>query len=1394
MKNAKFDLSAVSSSQSKFRTLVILSIFFCFSPVFGISQPEQIGTPFIINYHPSVYKEDPQNWSIVQDARNVLYVGNTNGVMEYDGVEWKTIALDKAAYAWGLSADSLGAVYVGSIGEFGKLCVSKTGNVEYTSLVHLLPDSETEVGEVRNVFSTSHGIYFVSDRKIFRLHNDSINILGYGLVNYSAHQIDDRVCVVTPKGILMIGENFEHFLPKTIRFASPQSNTQLIKWNKGSLLVISQEFGLVEYDLYEAQRQYPDSSRLSQPIDSELKKYISVNGLNHAIALPNGNIAVATDAGVLILNKSGKVVNLLNKNRGLLSDYVRYLYVDKAGTLWMATEAGVAKVKLTNPISKLDALNGLAGTVLTYNSHQGKHYSGSFSGLYHIPEYRLQTQNDKFELEKITGIKASVWELRSFSDKLLAATSDGLHVIRNSGIKKVKTHKTYDLTISPKLPNTVFLAQYNGISYFDLRKLNNGTLTSSDIKQLGHIKTLSWNFTLDKYGDIWLASYYAGVYHIRISDKGRFDVQLYTSKDGIPKPYTDLYVEYHNDSIYLGTPDGIYATPIPENKKRASFTPKNHLQYITEGKPLKNVRQIKIKDGRTWVISKQHVGYFTQSKEGYKWHEVPFMSKPAYIHKLILSENTAWLCTNRGLFQYQANKKYSKAYRFDALIRGVHYNGDSIIFNGAFSKNKNESNSCAQLVQHTSEIPEFRGSTDLSFDFSSTAYEKETDTKYRYKLDGFDEKWSDWTKRTHKEYTNLNSGEYTFNVEARDIYGNLGVPAKYTFSIRPPYYWHPVAIIGYLLLGLCVVYLIVRYNTRRLKEANRKLEQIVSERTKEVREQKNEIEQQAATLEATNKELEQLSIVASETHNAVTIMDAEANFEWMNDGFTRLHGYDLNEFTDTFGSNLLESSTSEQIKNDVWQCINNKTSVSYESQNRTREGKTVWTQTTLTPVLNSAGEVEKLVSIDSNISKLKQAEQEIRRQSEELRRTSAELEKTNTELEKLSIVARETDNAVIIMDAEGNFEWVNESFTKMFGYSLQQLIDRKGGNIKNTRRKFIIDAIDTCIKEKKSVQYEFMTHMHTGQEIWVHATITPIVGASGNIEKLIAVDSNITMQKLAEFELKRQSKVIQEQSERVERQNQHITSSIRYAEKIQRANLPIKESLDRYFGSFIIFKPKDIVSGDFYWYSRRYFKQEKVFFVAIVDCTGHGVPGAFMSMIGSRLLSEIVNDRQILETDQILEALHQGVWTTLKQDKTENNDGMDVCLCKIDISNENKIKVCFSGAKRPLFYIEEGETEMKQIKGTRRTIGGIRSKNSEAFEKHTIVLDKGTMLYLTTDGLIDQNSPKRLRFGTPRFLKLLENIHSYDLTKQQTAIENELQSHQGTELQRDDITIMGIKL
>jgi serine phosphatase RsbU (regulator of sigma subunit) len=335
-------------------------------------------------------------------------------------------------------------------------------------------------------------------------------------------------------------------------------------------------------------------------------------------------------------------------------------------------------------------------------------------------------------------------------------------------------------------------------------------------------------------------------------------------------------------------------------------------------------------------------------------------------------------------------------------------------------------------------------------------------------------------------------------------------------------------------------------------------------------------------------------------------------------------------------------------------------------------------------------------------------------------------------------------------------------------YSQQSTLKTLSAQTNYTNEKR--DAAEKAENEKKEA-------LHS-EEIKRSQTI--IYAGSGILLVLIVFSIFIY---LANVQRKKDNRII-------EQKNYQITQSISYAERIQRAMLPDKSGVyDLLPQSFVLFKPKDVVSGDFYFVAR---KDEKII-LAAADCTGHGVPGGFMSMLCSEKLSDAVYQTQ--NTGEILKLLNQGVKSSLHQSESEDStyDGMDIALCVI-IPSIDSMKLNYSGALRPLWIIREGADDIEEIKPTPRTIGGFAPVDQD-YGTYIIQLHKGDTFYLFTDGYIDQfGGEAGKKLGLKRFKELLLSLRGKTMQEQEIEVTAYIEYWKGTTPQLDDMLVIGVRV
>lgn len=385
------------------------------------------------------------------------------------------------------------------------------------------------------------------------------------------------------------------------------------------------------------------------------------------------------------------------------------------------------------------------------------------------------------------------------------------------------------------------------------------------------------------------------------------------------------------------------------------------------------------------------------------------------------------------------------------------------------------------------------------------------------------------------------------------------------------------------------------------------------------------------------------------------------------------------------------------------------------------------------------------------------------------------IQEKNYELRKLSIVASKMNEAMMIADATGKVEYMNDGFFRNSGYTREGFDEAHGKDVtlqQLSSRSDIEEIVHRFHDSSKTVKYDSPHTMKDGTVMWTAGSLSPVY-KSGRLDKIVVVYSDITERKRV--------------SDKLRLMNKDIMDSLVYAKSIQEAILPSKELIAAAFeDAFIFYEPRDIVSGDFYWFEQR--GPLSVF--AVVDCTGHGVPGAFMSLMGNDYLAEIITDQNITTPGRALSLLNDRILQALKQTGKigDSKDGMDIALC---VYNQATKELQYAGARNPLYIISGGE--LKEIKATKESIGGDIA--DKTFQNHSVQLQSGDQLYLFSDGFADQFGGTRgKKFMYKPFKILLLQNSSLPMKEQLDKLLKSFTDWKGKLDQIDDVCVLGVRV
>lgn len=507
---------------------------------------------------------------------------------------------------------------------------------------------------------------------------------------------------------------------------------------------------------------------------------------------------------------------------------------------------------------------------------------------------------------------------------------------------------------------------------------------------------------------------------------------------------------------------------------------------------------------------------------------------------------------------------------------------------------------------------------------------------------------------------------------------------------------------------------------------------------------RNELKEYISLAEERNEELEQLSFVLKKSENLILLADKFGRIEWLNESYHEKNNYSGAELESFVGKELAEVSHYPRIQSVIDEAIRTKMKVVYEAKSFGKDGAEFWASTTVTPILDENEEIQKLLFIDADITRLKLAEKEI-----------ANL--ANFTQEQTRPLIRIKNNGLILYANEAS-----DSILHLWKSRVNEVITKKS----------ILEIIQQTTLENN----EKFINLECNNRIY-NLRFFP-VKEKGYVN---IYGEDITEIQIAEKESRK--KALQ-----LEQDNLSITDSITYARKIQEAILPDEDHIRHFFkNSFALSKPKDIVSGDFFWINE--IVPQKEYLVALADCTGHGVPGAMMSIVGHSLLHEIVDGENCTDPAKILEILNKEIIKSLRQKTLEkSSDGMDVSVLKINLERQT---VTFAGAYQQIYWVNG---KLNIYKGDRQPIGGLQHDSNRKFTNHTFSYSLGDSIYLTSDGFQDQfGGAKNKKFLSSRLKQLLVNNHKYSMQAQSHIFNQAFEEWRGQHDQIDDVSMIGIK-
>jgi signal transduction histidine kinase/DNA-binding response OmpR family regulator len=757
------------------------------------------GNPLVREFAPQAYEASGQNWSIAQDRRGLLYVGNTDGVLEFDGSTWRQIDTPNRSSVRSIAADSRGVLHAAGLNEIGYLESGPNDLMRYHSLVPEVPAALKPLGDVWSAVPIGDAVYYRANQRLlrwqrgagFRAYAELEPVSGIARVGdvLIVHTVDGQLWRVDAAGV--VGP-----LPGGIMRSSRM--TLAVAHGSTGFLIGGYGTGLVLYD----------GSRLTPFGDLPAADVAAMRPYNGTV-LPNGEIAIGTiTGGLLVFSPEGRLTRRMDRASGLRNETILATYVDTFGALWLGTDDGLIRVDYPSSMSQFTAAHGLPGLAQDVARFDGGLWVATGRGLY-VAEGRSVPPT----FTKSPSGRVQCWRLLPTEFGLLAACTDGLDLIEHGTIRTLHGSTSQALARSRKFREWAFAATPAGAL---MLHQENGRWTSR-----GYVPglTAALRFlTVDGDDDLWAGTFQGAVYRLRLGGRPDHPVVTVTSfdgNDGLPPGPMDVLTPAGR--IMVHTVDGLYvASPAPDGRVR--FHPDE--TWPGSRPPFRRLQVGRNTDrlGRVWFVSPAGLSAAPTSSGLPDWTVAPIAPLQATGTNGVIVElpDTVWVARQDSLVRLETTESQRRRPPIAATIRQVvDLDRGQVLFGGA----------TATPTRLTLE----EGVRALRFEFATPSFTE--GTVFQTELRGFDRTWSEWTGERARVYTNLPPGEYVFRVRARTGEGLEAVEAELPFAIGR--YWHETWQVRALaLIALIAIVAGLGRGLNRLRL--RRLSDLVDQKTAEL--------------------------------------------------------------------------------------------------------------------------------------------------------------------------------------------------------------------------------------------------------------------------------------------------------------------------------------------------------------------------------------------------------------------------------------------------------------------------------------------------------------------------------------------------------------------------------
>ena len=753
-----------------------------------VSRPSStIGLPGVLHFTEQDFVGGLQNWMITQDSSGVMYFGNSEGLMTYNGNNWSLYPLPNKTLLRSLVIGKDGKVYAGGQDELGYYFPDQAGQLHYHSFKMRLPEAQRSFADVWNIGISEQKVYYRCTDRIFAMDSaqGSRKVLIYPAPEEWVYMATTDTSVLAQDRRLGLLELKKGKWRQRSPFFKDKVITSIIGVPQGGYLITTLKDGI-----YLLARQ--GLSRLALP------SVIAAAHIYTAAAIGADAIALGTTSdGVYIIDQRGVVLRHFNGDTRLQNNNVLSIFADREENLWLGLDKGIDLLDYKSSIQTIRPVYNTPAACYSATIYKDQLVIGTSDGLYTTHLTQPASKDISYSrgvFKKVDGSSGQVWGLYNTGEHLLMGHNEGIFeigqdrarlVYKASGGWQFQKATGGTTTGGPWIAGT-----YTGL---ELLKDSLGQVQDAARIKGSPFESLRFVAIDSAHHIIWASHPYRGIYGLQMAADMRsvLSVRLYTEKDGLPATLNN-YVNALTHQNIFGTEQGLYQFDVDRDR---FFPDTTYGKYF--GKlPIRQMRQDAV--GRIWFVSEKKLGVYVPGKGIHYFPEITGKMIAGFEFILPINDQNILVGSTDGLIHINLDRYQSRYEKVEALLTRVSATStkDSILFDGYFVQK-------GRVVkgQPRDMVPRLAAPfSSFHFEYTATSYQPPREFEYAFQLEGFDAGWSAWSSKKQKDYTNLPHGSYRFLVKARDRFGVQSKVMSYDFVIQPYWYQTNLAFLIYILL------------------------------------------------------------------------------------------------------------------------------------------------------------------------------------------------------------------------------------------------------------------------------------------------------------------------------------------------------------------------------------------------------------------------------------------------------------------------------------------------------------------------------------------------------------------------------------------------------------------